>query len=114
VGAFYEYAAVVQIGIRHICAHGTIAMADPELVSTLPPVASSPQPHYTIFRGPNGIRAGWRVLIFAAIVFALVLVVSLIIGIFTHGRVGLQVSSITPVSLFLMEMPCCSLPPYRH
>lgn len=32
----------------------------------IPVAVSSPAtpPHYTIFRGPNGIRAGWRVLIF--------------------------------------------------
>jgi hypothetical protein len=36
--------------------------------SVLPPVPSAP-PHAfdTVFRGPNGIRAGWRVLIYREI-----------------------------------------------
>ncbi|HEV2397734.1 MAG TPA: type II CAAX endopeptidase family protein [Candidatus Sulfotelmatobacter sp.] len=45
-------------------------MSDP--ISSFPPPA--PQPHSdTIFHGPNGIRAGWRALIFLAIGFALFL-----------------------------------------
>jgi len=76
-------------------------MANPEVLPPQQPLA----PQYTIFRGPNGIRAGWRVLIFSAIAFALVLLVSVIVGVFTHGRLGLQVSGITPVGLILIEAP---------
>lgn len=78
-------------------------MANPEILP--PPVPAVPPPQYNIFRGPNGIRAGWRVLIFVAIAFALILLVSLAVGIFTRGRVGLDVESITPTSLALIEGP---------
>jgi CAAX protease family protein len=81
-------------------------MGTPEILPPHQPAAPpAAVPQYTIFRGPNGIRAGWRVLIFSAISFALVLMVSVIVGIFTHGRVGLQVSSITPTGLILIEAP---------
>ncbi len=77
-------------------------MGDPEI---LPAPPLPPAPAYNVFRGPNGIRAGWRVLIFTAIAVVLVLILSLLVGIFARGRVGLQVSSITPLSLALIEGP---------
>ncbi len=83
-------------------------MADQEV---LPPPespadgAQAPEPPHTIFRGPNGIRAGWRVLIFLALVFALVLVLNGSLLLFLHGRtrVGVQWSGITPAGLAMIE-----------
>jgi hypothetical protein len=34
-------------------------------------VSAPPMPHYGILKGPNGLRAGWRLLIFAAILVPL-------------------------------------------
>lgn len=46
--------------------------------------SSSPATANTIFRGPNGIRPGWRVLIFLAIVAGLVGAVSLVVWLVLH------------------------------
>ena len=61
----------------------------------------------TIVRGPNGIRAGWRVLIFLALVCGVVLALFVGLKIFTHGQaqVGVQVSGATPLGLALLEGP---------
>jgi len=67
-----------------------------------PPVAADP-----VFRGPNGIRAGWRALIFLAIISALVAVAALAIAVAAHfvqigaGRIG--ASSLTPAGTGLTE-----------
>ena len=72
-------------------------MSDPEIppssqpASLIPPPAPPipvppPPPHFTIFRGPNGIRAGWRVLIFLAILAGLITILSLIVFVVTHGK----------------------------
>ena len=45
-------------------------MTDSEITLPAPPTPS-PQPEYGIFRGPNGIRAGWRALIFIVLAFAI-------------------------------------------
>jgi hypothetical protein len=52
----------------------------------LPPAASVPTPPapHTVFRGPNGIRAGWRALIFIAIFAGLALAVNLISWLVVH------------------------------
>jgi uncharacterized protein len=82
-------------------------MSDPEIPPSPPPVAppTPPQPDYTIFRGPDGIRAGWRVLIFLAILAGLVIVVFLTARALTHGKAerfgGL--SQLTPSTLSLSE-----------
>ncbi len=47
-----------------------------------PPPTTAPA--NTIFRGPNGMRAGWRVLIFLAIVAGLVAGVNLVIWLVSH------------------------------
>ena len=47
-------------------------MPDPEILPVQPPAPTpAPQPANEIFYGPNGIRAGWRVLIFLALVIVL-------------------------------------------
>lgn len=51
-------------------------MADPGMVvpPEIPgasPAPAPPAPQYTVFRGPNGIRAGWRVLLFLVFVVLL-------------------------------------------
>jgi uncharacterized protein len=49
-------------------------MGDPEIfppLQPLPPAAPAPEPRYTVFRGPNGIRAGWRIGIFLVLVAAI-------------------------------------------
>jgi membrane protease YdiL (CAAX protease family) len=71
----------------------------------LPPVISSPQPPApnNFFRGPNGIRAGWRVLIFVLIVAALFVTLSVVAGLLARGRVQMNVSQLTPLGLSLTE-----------
>jgi hypothetical protein len=60
-----------------------------------------------VFRGPNGIRAGWRALIFLAIVVALVaavnLVVWLVMHFLLHHTLQTGISSITPSGLSVLE-----------
>jgi uncharacterized protein len=82
-------------------------MATSEILPPPQPPAP-PAPQHNIFRGPNGIRAGWRVVIFAVIASALFVVVSVVLRFLIPGiRGGLQVqvSSITPVGLILIEAP---------
>jgi len=76
-------------------------MSNPEI---LPPAipADLPPPPNTIFRGPNGIRVGWRALIFLAIVGALLTLVSIIVVLIAHGRLG-ALSQLTPAGLALSE-----------
>lgn len=90
-------------------------MADSEVPSLSAPLAEAipapaPQPPNTVFRGPNGIRAGWRVAIFLALVagVALALVVPFAVVIFLKGGgvpagSGFQASSLTPLGLSLSE-----------
>ena len=90
-------------------------MNDPNLSSSLPasiePTSppSSPPPN-TIFRGPNGIRAGWRVLIFLALVAATTLVLIspfALMRVLSKGGdqspVGIAVSGLTPLGLSITE-----------
>src|SRR5215469_1175208 len=59
-------------------------MADPGMVvpPEIPPSQSpAPPPSNTVFRGPKGIRAGWRVLLFLALVAAVGLVIALVVGV---------------------------------
>jgi uncharacterized protein len=83
-------------------------MSDPKIPPSSETTSTpAPQRPNKIFRGPNGIRSGWRVLIFLAIMFALVLVFSVVLRLLTHGqgRVGFQASGITPIGLALIEGP---------
>jgi CAAX protease family protein len=81
--------------------HGVIL--PPETVAPQPPVRNA-------FRGPDGIRAGWRVLMFFLVLAALVFVVSLPFAIRARlsgnpGSVGVGfgVSGLTPLGLGISE-----------
>jgi uncharacterized protein len=58
-----------------------------------------------IFRGPNGIRAGWRSLIFLSTVAALMLATSEIVRLFRHGHAIASASIFTPMAVFLFDGP---------
>ena len=72
------------------------------------PIVPSPLSPSSIFRGPNGIRAGWRVLIFLAIVAGLVAVVNLVVWLVLHfllhqtNRFG-TASSLSPAVAVLSD-----------
>jgi len=70
----------------------------------IPAPAPAPQAPNTVFRGPNGIRAGWRVLIFLAIIGGVVVVLAAILRLLSHGgaRIG-GVSQLTPLGLSISE-----------
>jgi membrane protease YdiL (CAAX protease family) len=48
------------------------------------PIVPPPPSSVSIFRGPNGIRAGWRALIFLAVVAGLVAAVNLVVWLVVH------------------------------
>jgi membrane protease YdiL (CAAX protease family) len=83
-------------------------MPDPEIVPGQPATpTSTPAPQHAneIFYGPNGIRAGWRVLIFLAlvVVVTLVFMTPFVVMRAIKGGAGPQVSigigSLTPLGL---------------
>jgi len=83
-----------------------LPMAEPPALSAPP----SPPPPNTIFRGPNGIRAGWRVLLFlllvvaVGIVFAIPFVLMRVLGKGGAGPEGsIGVSGLTPLGLSISE-----------
>src|SRR5271155_5214844 len=88
-------------------------MADPainvpsEAPASQPAVAGPPSAR-SIFRGPNGIRAGWRALIFLAIVVGLVAAVNLVIWLVLHFLLHRRphmgdVASLTPAAAILSD-----------
>jgi membrane protease YdiL (CAAX protease family) len=81
-----------------------------ELGVILPPEPSTPPPaRHTVFRGPNGIRAGWRVLIFLALVAAVALAITIPFAILSilkgagRSRTAFQASGLTPIGLSITE-----------
>jgi len=78
-------------------------MSNPEII---PPANSAqqlpPQHPNTVFRGPHGIRAGWRALIFLAIVGVLLTLVSIVVVIIANGKLG-ALNQLTPTGLALSE-----------
>jgi uncharacterized protein len=88
-------------------------MADPGMnlapqPATLSLVEPQPPAPNTVFRGPNGIRAGWRALIFLAIVAALVFAVNfsifLVLRFVLHRPPNFQLaSSLTPGTAALSD-----------
>ena len=91
------------------------AMGDPEFLPLPEPAATiapvpAPQPPNTVFRGPHGIRAGWRVLIFLALVAAVTVGLGILFAIFRFAMRGfaaaqgdLRVSGLTPLGLSVTE-----------
>lgn len=79
-------------------AEQNIGLPDPAL-APLPPTT----PRHTIFLGPNGLRAGWRVLLFLILITAEYVLLALILRLFLHGNRPVQVSTVGPTGLFLME-----------
>jgi membrane protease YdiL (CAAX protease family) len=84
-------------------------MADPS--PALPPETPTPalpvppMPN-NIFRGPNGIRAGWRVVIFLSIVGAMAGIGSVIVGLLLRsagGRPQFAMSMLTPLGVSISE-----------
>jgi uncharacterized protein len=72
------------------------------------PVVPAPSTTNSVFRGPNGIRAGWRVLIFLAIAAGLVAAVNLIVALVLHFLLHRSphfgaVSSLTPATAILSD-----------
>lgn len=79
-------------------------MSTPEIPPPSSPYTTPPPPNSSIFRGPNGIRAGWRVLIFLVIVFALSVALFVILAAIAHGRrVSFALSQLTPSGLGATE-----------
>lgn len=88
-------------------------MADPDLPQVQEPGTAIAVPEArtpnTIFRGPNGIRAGWRVLLFLVLIAAEILLVAIPIAIvwLTRGsgqpRSSMHFSGLTPLGLSISE-----------
>jgi membrane protease YdiL (CAAX protease family) len=72
----------------------------------LPPETAAPQPPaHNAFRGPNGIRAAWRVLIFLMIVCGLLLVLAVALKLAARlgGGVELGGAALTPLGTASLE-----------
>jgi membrane protease YdiL (CAAX protease family) len=77
-------------------------MDDPGI--PVPAPAPAPQAPNTVFRGPNGIRAGWRVPIFLAIVGTIVVLLAAILRLLSHGNAQIGgMSQLTPLGLSISE-----------
>jgi uncharacterized protein len=92
-------------------------MPDSEILPAQPAApAPSPQHANEIFYGPNGIRAGWRVLIFLALVVlvTLVLITPFVVMRALRGGAGSQVSAgisgLTPLGLGISEATLFIIP----
>jgi uncharacterized protein len=79
-------------------------MSDQGVVLPPEPVAPPP-PAHNAFRGPNGIRAGWRVLIFLMIVCGLLLVLAVALKLAARlgGGVELGGAALTPLGTASLE-----------
>jgi len=71
----------------------------------------SPARSTSIFRGPNGIRAGWRVLIFVLLMVSMVVLINLTLRL-AHAHIGgtSQLSQLSPLGTTLMEAPLFVFP----
>lgn len=83
-------------------------MAEPTI--NLPPELTVPQPVVpppatnNVFRGANGIRAGWRALIFLGVVVGLVAAVNLVVAFVLHRPIRFgAVASLTPLTAVLSD-----------
>lgn len=73
---------------------------NPEIVAPpQPPKPVPAPPQHTIFRGPNGIRAGWRALIFLAIFAGIVFLIATALRLIAMAgaHIGGQEAGLTPV-----------------
>ena len=81
-------------------------MSDPStglLPNALSPAPTPPQSSgHTLFRGPGGIRAGWRVAIYLTSAAVVLFLLMLVAALFVRGR-SLQVSQVTPLGTALVE-----------
>lgn len=75
---------------------------DPSHLSPTEPSAATHQSPNTIFRGPDGIRVGWRILIYLLISAGLFFLIAAIAALFLRGRLG-QLSQLTPAGTLLSE-----------
>ena len=85
-----------------------IASATPVVQVQAPIPVPRPEPRRNIFRGPNGIRAGWRVLLFFLFILAAVLVVAIpfaIVNLLRGGgpRASFGVPALSPAALSITE-----------
>jgi len=71
-------------------------MIVPPETPSRPPAEPPAEQRYTAFRGPNGIRAGWRVLIYLAISAAVFFVLLFGIGLIAPSH-GLRATQLTPL-----------------
>jgi membrane protease YdiL (CAAX protease family) len=76
--------------------------------SAPPPVIPPPAAANSVFRGPNGIRAGWRALIFLAFVAGIMATVNLVVALVLHFLLHraprfAAVSSLTPTTAILSD-----------
>jgi membrane protease YdiL (CAAX protease family) len=82
--------------------HGVVVPPEPGAPFSVPP-APPPAPT-SVFRGPDGIRAGWRVLIFLAIVSALFMTLFAFGQLLGHGGGGaMSMTMLTPIGLSISE-----------
>jgi uncharacterized protein len=91
-------------------------MADPAIDPRPPeqePVPSAlqapPQQRNKVFFGPNGLRAGWRALLFLMIVVGLFLWLLVAVRFFLAGKTHLGVSQLTPIGLGASEFTIFAL-----
>jgi len=91
----------------------------PVETATAPPALPGPppQPPNTIFKGPNGIRAGWRIAVFLAIAAVVVFVfgvVLVVVGLASRNRnAATELSGVTPFGLAVTEgalLFCTAIP----
>ncbi len=71
-----------------------------------PETVTPPPAPNTIFRGPSGIRAGWRALIFLAIAAAIFAVLAIVLNVAVRvlgGNVQFNQSTIMPLGLSMLE-----------
>jgi hypothetical protein len=85
-------------------------VSSPEILPAASPDPQPPATANTIFRGPNGIRAGWRALMFIVLCAGIPLTLSVVIGIVVgllHRRAAalaaLKLGALTPVGLSISE-----------
>lgn len=70
-------------------------------------LSAPPMPHYGILKGPNGLRAGWRLLIFVAILVPLGYAMSRCVdGLIrpSHGAFSTPLGDVLSIDLFLVPL----------